>query len=284
MGADGVALAANVVSAFDAETNARILAEFRRDGFAVVRGALDRDEILAIRQRTDELMADPQTQDGYVENHHILRHTNELDRLFVDLLVREPIYSLVVAQFGEDVQQCGMNVLRSGRGLAIDTWHVDDDLFFPLPDDVPRHDPRVQMPVYWLTVQVPLSAIEVDAHGPTQYVAGSHYAGRRPDPNPAGAPEFEGQRPTSVFCEAGDFYLHDPQCWHRGAPNDSDRVRYLLQSQYGVHWGFPRFNAYISHRMPDRLLEGADDRIRGIIGKERLNPLDRYRSTKGSAS
>jgi ectoine hydroxylase-related dioxygenase (phytanoyl-CoA dioxygenase family) len=265
------------MSAFDSETTSSILADFRRDGFAVVRGALDRDELTAIRDRTDELMEDPHTQDGYVENAHILRHANEVDRLFVDLLVREPIYSLMLAQFGDGMQQCGMNVLRSGRGKAIDTWHVDDDLFFPLPDDVPRHDSRIQMPVFWLTVQVPLSDIEVPEHGPTQYVPGSHYSGRRPTPDPVGEPEFEGHRPTSVFCELGDFYLHDPQCWHRGAPNDSDRVRYLLQSQYGVPWGFPRFNAYISHRMPDHLMEPADERVRGIIGQQRIDPRDRYR-------
>ncbi len=265
------------MSAFDAETTARILGEFRRDGFAIVRDALVPSELQAIRERTDDLMADQRTIDaGYVEKDHILRHTNELDSCFVDLLGCEPIYSLMLALFGEGMQQCGMNVLRSGRGTAIDTWHVDDELFFPLPDDVPRHDPRIQMPVFWLTVQVPLSDIELPEHGPTQYVPGSHYSGRRPDADPAGEPEFEGRGPDSVFCRVGDFYLHDPQCWHRGAPNRSDRVRYLLQSQYGAAWGFPRYNAYISHRMPDDLMARADRRARGLIGQARINPEERY--------
>ena len=266
------------MSAFDAETTDRILGDFRRDGYVVVRGGLDVDEMLAIRSRTDELMAEPELAEAYVESDHILRHANEVDRLFVDLLVRDPIYSLMVALFGEDLQQCGMNVLRSGKGVAIDQWHVDDELFFPLPDDVPRHDPRIQMPVFWLTVQVPLSDIELTEHGPTQYVPGSHYAGRRPEGGPDAQPQFEGRGPESIFCKVGDFYLHDPQCWHRGAPNDSDRVRYLLQSQYGAHWGFPRFNAYIRHRMPGHLMRGASDRVRGIIGRQRLNPEDRYRA------
>ena len=118
-----------------------------------------------------------------------------------------------------------MNVLRSGQGVAIGKWHVDDELFFPLPEAVPRHDPRILMPVCWLTVQRALTDIELITHGPTQYIRGSHYSGRKPPD--MGTPDFEGRGPQSIYCMAGDIYLHDPQCWHRGAPNDSDRVRYF---------------------------------------------------------
>ena len=130
------------------------------------------------------------------------------------------------------------------------------------------------MPVYWLTVQMALTDIERIEHGPTQYVPGSHYSGRNAPEN--GTPEFEGKGPESIYCKAGDIYLHDPQCWHRGAPNDSDRVRYLLQSQYGASWGFHRYNAYIRHSMPDELMDGADKRLRDLIGPQRRHPEQRY--------
>ena len=42
---------------------------------------------------------------------------NELDSIFLNLLVRQPICSLMEALFREGVEQCGMNVLRSGRGV-----------------------------------------------------------------------------------------------------------------------------------------------------------------------
>ena len=89
---------------------------------------------------------------GYNQKNFILRHCNELDPLFCDLLVREPIFSLMEAIFGKGFQQCGMNVLRTDQTNAIDRWHCDDALFFPLPDDVPRHDPRIEMPIFWLTI------------------------------------------------------------------------------------------------------------------------------------
>ena len=261
--------------AFDAERTRGTLADFRRDGFCVIGGVLDSEEVAALREATDHYMDDEAAiAGGYVQGDHLLRHTNELDPIFLDLLAREPIYSLMEALFGEGFQQCGANVLRSGRGVAIEHWHGDDGLFFPLPDDVPRHDPRIQMPVYWLTVQMALTDIERIEHGPTQYVPGSHYSGRNAPEN--GTPEFEGRGPESIYCKAGDIYLHDPQCWHRGAPNDSDRVRYLLQSQYGASWGFHRYNAYIRHSMPDELMDGADERLVRLIGPQRRHPEKRY--------
>jgi ectoine hydroxylase-related dioxygenase (phytanoyl-CoA dioxygenase family) len=103
---------------------------------------------------------------------------------------------------------------------------------------VPRYDARIRLPVFWLTIQVALSAIPDDAHGPTQFVPGSHYSGRKPPPE---NPEFEGRGPVAVYCQAGDAYLTNHQCWHRGAPNLSQTTRYLIQLQYATRWADRRF-------------------------------------------
>ena len=110
----------------------------------------------------------------------------------------------------------GMNVLRTDDTNAIDQWHVDDALFFPLPDNVPRHDPRIDLPVQWLTVQVPLTDIDSIEHGPTQYVPVSHYSGRNPPKTET--PTFAGHEPVSVFCKAGDILSARPTML---APRDS---------------------------------------------------------------
>ncbi len=132
-----------------------------------------------------------------------------------------------------------MNVIRNEPGQAISVWHVDDVLEFPLPEAIPRFDPRIRMPVFWLTVQCALSDIDTLEHGPTQFVPGSHYSGRRP-PNQE-EPTFEGRGPQALFCKAGDIYLTNHQCWHRGAPNTSDRIRYVMQIQYAQRWADARF-------------------------------------------
>ena len=95
------------------------------------------------------------------------------------------------------------------------------------------------MPVLWFTVQVALSDIDTIEHGPTQYVPGSHYSGRHPISQED--PAFEGQGPKSVFCKAGDIYFTNHQAWHRGAPNTSDRIRYVMQLQYAQRWADARF-------------------------------------------
>ena len=84
-----------------------------------------------------------------------------------------------------------------------------------------------------------VNPVRLVAHGPTQFVPGSHYSGRRPPTQDN--PTFEGREAVPVFCKAGDIYLTNHQCWHRGAPNVSDRTRYVLQLQYATRWADRRF-------------------------------------------
>jgi len=245
-------------NAFNEETTREILESFHRDGYAFIPGVLEPLEVEALRNRADDLLNDPVLQARenldlsdpryvQVKAHNksgeelpfILRNTIELDSMFQDMLLREPILSLAEAIVGPNCKFCGQNVLRNLPGLSIERWHVDGAIHFPVPDDVPRHDPKIRPPVLWITVQIALSDIESIEHGPTQYVPGSHWSGHHPTSQEN--PEFEERGPVSIFCKAGDIYLQDPQCWHRGSPNTSDRTRYLMQSQYAVEWAYRRF-------------------------------------------
>lgn len=268
----------------DAET-ARIVSDFRQNGFVHVPGVLTSGEIAALKALTDRLFEDEDlasrtnadTADPrYIQmkadvdgtpQPFILRNTIELDAMFRDILVREPILGLAEAIVGEGCMFCGQNVLRNLPGVAIDTWHVDGEVHFPVPEGVPRHHLDTPPPTLWITVQMALTDTETVAHGPTQYVPGSHLSGRRP--NDDVHPEFEGKGPVSVFCKAGDIYIQDPQCWHRGAPNTSDRIRYVLQSQYAVKWAWWRFS--LCNRVPvsDQDLAASSDRLLGLLGRRR---------------
>ena len=189
----------------------------------------------------------------------------ELDEMFRDVLVREPIISLAEAICGPDCHLIADGILRTRAGEAVSQWHVDDILIFPLPAGIPRHDPRVTVPVYQLTVHFALSDIPSLEYGPTQYIPGSHYSGRRP--NDQTNPSFEGKGPESIICAAGEIYLHAGQGWHRGAPNTSDRTRYLYQLSYAPRWVSQRFFPFLNYRMPDHVLEGAGDRLLARAGQ-----------------
>jgi hypothetical protein len=192
-----------------------VLSRFYRDGFALIPGVLTPDEIAALREVSDRCFSDPSLAGTkHIDHHFILRNTLELDPIFVDMLVREPILSLAEAIVGRDCKFCGQNVLRNTKGVAITRWHVDDVVEFPVPEGVKRHDPNIRMPVQWFTIQMALSDIDTVEDGPTQFVPGSHYAGRHP--NSQENPEFDGNGPYSMFCKAGDIYLQNNQCWHRG--------------------------------------------------------------------
>lgn len=219
---------------------AAIADEFFREGGVHIPHILSADEVNALRAKTDEYAANPATASKhltYAANAFVLRYCHELDPLFNAMITHERIYKVAEAVLGPDARFNAMNVIRNGQGQAISRWHVDDVLEFPLPPDIPRFDARIRMPVLWMTIQVALSDIDTIEHGPTQFVPRSHYSGRLPPETL----EFEGQGPQAVFCKAGDIYLTNHQTWHRGAPNLSERVRYIMQIQYAKRWADRRF-------------------------------------------
>lgn len=228
---------------FDEERTRQITEEFFREGSVVVPNVLSPEEVTALREQTDDYFLRRETippqHVSYVYGAFVLRRGAELDPLYAAIVTREPIHSLVTAVLGPQPRFNALNVIRNEPGQAISRWHVDDVLEFPLPEDIPRFDARIRMPVLWFTVQVALSDISDLAHGPTQYVPGSHYSGRHPVSQED--PVFEGQGPQPIFCRAGDIYFTNHQTWHRGAPNTSDRIRYVMQLQYATRWADARF-------------------------------------------
>ena len=197
-----------------------------------------------------------------------------MERIFCDLLVREPIFSLMEAIFGKGFQQCGNQVLRNDHTQAIDRWHVDNDLFHALPDDVPRYDPRIDIPIMWLTVQIALTDIDSIECGPTQYVPVSHYSGRNPPKTDT--PTFEGRGPVSVLCKAGDIYLHNPQCWHRGNTEPVRSLSLPTPAAVRSRMGFSALQRLHPVQNAEHLLEGADRRLLEVHGDLRFHSEARY--------
>ena len=276
---------------FSEEKTTQIAQQFFRDGFVHIPGVLTEDEVTALREKTDAFFNDPELAERtnpdladvrYIQmgTHadssetlpFILRNTIELDPIFRDMLLREPILSLAEAIVGKNCKFCGQNMLRNLPGLSISNWHVDGSVHFPVSDEMPRHDPRLRMPVMWFTVQMALNDIDSIDEGPTQYVRGSHYSGRHP--NDPENPEFEGNKPVSIYCKAGDIYLQDPQCWHRGAPNLSDKTRYILQSQYAANWAYWRFSLCNGVPVPEDALQNARDQLLSLLGRSRPSTLN----------
>ena len=67
------------------------------------------------------------------------------------------------------------------------------------------------------------------------------------------------------------LYLQGPMTWHRGAPNTSDRTRYLFQSQYAARWAYVRFNLYNRVPVAEDALRTASDKLLNFLGRPRPN-------------
>lgn len=240
---------------------------FNREGWVYLPSVLTVDEVMQLRTGIERLRCDPTAKLTHHANDANYSYVRlfERERIFRDIIVREPMISLGEALVGPNCHLISDGAVYNPPGKAISTWHVDDGLYFPLPDDIPHHDARVQIPNLIVNFQMMLTDVPSIEYGPTQVVPRSHYAGH--EPNSQNEPTFAGQGPVSIFCKAGDLYLQHSQLWHRGAPNESDRRRCLYQFAYGDRRVAQRFYPFLNYRVPDHVLEGADERMLRLLGK-----------------
>ncbi len=239
--------------------------EFNREGWVHLPGVLTPEEVAELHAGIERLRCDPTAGLMHHGEDWSFVRLFERERIFRDMLVREPMISLGEALVGPNCHLIADGAVYNPPGQAISGWHVDDGVYFPLPDEIPCHDPRVKMPNMIVNFQMMLTDVPAVEYGPTQVVPRSHYAGRAPDTQED--PTFEGQGPVSILCRAGDLYLQHSQIWHRGAPNTSERRRCLYQFAYGDRRIAQRFYPFLNYRVPDHVLDGADERLLRLFGK-----------------
>lgn len=248
--------------------------QFYTQGFVVLRSVLTADHARHLRELIELRYADPSIHEN--PERDLLRGGVSLMRIFEyhhafrDLLVLEPVISIVEQILGTDCHVVAQNALRTPKGNGIVNWHIDDALFFPFLAELPALPDGAQpLPCYSMNVMIALSDIDAEEVGPTQVVAGSHLTGREP----AYAPNLPaGVTPASLLAQAGDVYLVNSQTWHRGAQNTSERVRYVLTTTYGRRFISQRFFPFLNYRMPSRVLDGASDRMLRLLGKHERGP------------
>ena len=248
------------------EETQRITKQFNRDGYYFFGSVLTPAEVSALKGGMERKWGDPRMHAE--EGDHIrgisLMRNFEYDRAFRDLIVREPFVGVAEVILGDDCHMMSQNALRYEPGQG-GGWHADDRLHFPLPDDVPRHDPRITLPCFAINLLIPLTDAETIESGVTQVVPGSHYSGRNPPKQES--PTFEGQGPVSLFTKAGGAYIFNSQVWHRGTRNDSDQIRLVAAITYSQRIIAQRLYPFIDYRMPDHVFEGADERLQRLLGR-----------------
>lgn len=251
----------------------------RDDGYAFFPSILSQHEIAELRTLMDRLTPVPSYHDHETTAAQVragsgrfptkvLNNAFNRDPLLLSYIDRPAVIELAEALHGDDAHVIGMTCWLTGPGRPPQTLHADWQPL-TLPQDV-MQDERVQIPVFITTMHYYLDDI-TEALGPTQFVPGSHRAGRPPD----GDTTFNGRHEQAIMCRAGDGLLFRSEVWHRGTPNTSQQTRYLLQVHYACRMITQKFPPYPhGFRFDDAIMAQATPRQRRLLGDHKKSNYD----------
>jgi len=231
------------------------VARFHRDGYVFLPDVLPRH--LCDQLRADFDRVSPTNNQPTECATRMFEHSPANLNLFEC----EPIVSLAEALLGEDnrmgVETCHVvhnNSFRTRNGGGWSDWHHDDSPHFLCTDDNPPTN--IHLPVLLMTANYYLTDQPTPENGPGQVVPGSHRFGKVPPADMAGT-RWE-SLVRSCTGNAGSVMIFNSQVWHRGAPNCSDRVRYVTQVSYGRKSIAHFFAPFMDYKMPEHCVAWGD--------------------------
>ena len=65
---------------------------------------------------------------------------------------------------------------------------------------------------------------------------------------------------------SGVFLLQRAQVWHRGGPNQTNRVRYITQVTYGRRMVNTMYYPFMNYVMPEHVYKDASPRLKRLLG------------------
>lgn len=223
---------------------------FDREGYALIRNVLSEEERTQVIELTEAHLNASDTDNKHsseASSITVVREKAKTESFFAELRERPDILELARAVLGPKIAHCGHSIIKCAKGQGHKQWHIDDTLEHPRPESTTWEDVGLPMPVLWMSIQFAITDITSEENGPTQIVPRSHFSGLLPEqdhvkePDEINPPQYRGQGPVPILCNAGDAYLFNHQIWHRGSINQSDRTRYLMQQQYCQAWLNGRF-------------------------------------------
>lgn len=243
------------------------IARFHRDGFLVVEDALPEDLVRDLKSDLDDALGGPPTSAGNVE---IAVRMFERSGANLRLFDHEPVVTFAERLISEDRPALGPdhvhvvhnNAFRTPPQAGISTWHQDEPPHYLVTHGEPPTN--VRLPVLLFTCNYYLTDVTDLAHGPTQFVPGSHLFGAHCPPTMEGSPR-QGDVVTA-YGRAGTAIMFSCQVWHRGHPNLSERTRYVAQVSYAHRIIGHRYFPFMNYVMPDHVHAGANPRLRRLLG------------------
>lgn len=242
------------------------------DGYAYLPGILNDEEITELRAAMDRLVAIPASFDRHDNTGGFLNKSiNNVfnrDPLFLAYVDRPGVIEIAEAVHGSDCHIIGMTAWMTGPGRPDQKLHADWQPI-TLPAAV-MANPEVKIPIYISTAHFYLNDI-FEELGPTQFIPGSHRAGRPPN----GDMEYKGVGPKNILCKAGDVVNFRCEVWHRGTANRSQQTRYLLQVHYAQRMITQKFPPYLNRfQFDEKILASTTPRQRRLLGDHKPSNYD----------
>ena len=232
---------------------------FHRDGYLVLREILPAPLIEQLKADLDTALGDRSYEGQVIELHHRMFETSPANLSLFDM---EPIVSLAEALIDRNCHVIHNNSFRNRRGMGITTWHQDDASHYVVTHGEPPTN--VHLPVLLFTANYYLTDVEDVAYGPTEVIPRSHLFGAGPPPSMVGT-KWEDQIVPCVG-KAGTVVLFNNQVWHRGGPNQTDRVRYITQVSYARRLVGHKYYPFMNYQMPQHCYENASPRLKRLLG------------------
>ena len=276
--------AANYLTTRKTDTASEDALHLEREGYVVIKDALDAEEVALLRSEMDQVFDDrsPDIRNPYrteADDEMFRYEMFNRSQACLDCLTHPKILEVIEPLLGNDCHVIANTAWRNPAGYKPEgafNWHVDGGPHIPLDGDTewPENIPH---PVFAIGVHVFLDASGPD-DGPTGVIPRSHLSGRFP---PWGEVtnedlEYKGNKCVELLAEPGDVAFFVSDIWHRRVPTtDKDSGRYFLQIHYGRRDIAQRIKPteIVSHVDDSVKKTKLDDRQRTIIG---LHPTGFY--------
>ena len=252
-------------------------AQIEREGYAVVPGAFEAEEVAALAAEIRSIF------DARPADLRLPRSPAQNDAFRYEMLNRSPlcqraighraILDVIEPLLGEDCHVIANTAWRNPpdpeEGPKGGPWHIDAGPHVPRPEGVPWDD-RIPYPVFAIGVHIYLEACPLDC-GPTGVIPGSHRSGRLAPFDSLFDPELkcDGVGVEPLLAEAGDVALFASDVWHRRMPTGpGDRGRFFLQAHYGRRDLAQRLRTTDrAHQLsPEAIERATDERGKTVIG------------------
>jgi ectoine hydroxylase-related dioxygenase (phytanoyl-CoA dioxygenase family) len=234
-----------------------LVAAIDEDGYAVVEGLLDRDEVAAKYAELERLAAATPLGRNDFEGYSTRRvyALFAKTRAYDDLALHPALLDVVDRVLGPHHQLSAPVGLYLTPGETRQVLHCDDHVY-PLP--VPH--PQVVFNSMW-----PLCDYTV-GNGTTRLIPGSHRwpAGRTPREDEA----------ISIEMPAGAALLYNGTLWHGAGANHSDRARLGILMEYVASWLRPQ-ETHLLAVSPDVVRE-LPPRLQELLGYNIFPPFLGY--------